>query len=653
MKRLITSAVVVLLASMQHAMLASAAPIVHPDRSITFTLKAPEASSVQVAGGDGLGAGPFRMVKSADGVWSVTTPPAVPGFHYYWFLLNGVQVNDPTAPTYFGYGRETGGIEVPEAGADFYSIKAVPHGEVREKWYFSKTTGEWRRALVYTPADYDKNPGSRYPVLYLQHGSGENETGWTRQGKAQFILDNLIADGKARPMIVVMDRGYAIRAGTTNADTASDAWLKNLRVSFTTFEDVVIQDLIPAIDASYRTMPDRNHRAMAGLSMGGMQTLFIAPRHLDKFAYVASLSGPIVREIKADQSFDTRGKFDTKTAYEGAFSDPAAFNTRVKLFWIGVGTAEPEMFRTSIGGAVAALKSAGVRVEYFESQGTSHEWQTWRRSLNDLAPRLFRPENKVAIDEAGGPPTNYRLVWSDEFDIDGLPSPADWVYDVALNRRGWANEELQYYSAARRENSRIENGRLIIEARRESTSTFADTGGQQYTSARLITRGRHAWKYGFFEIRAKLPCGRGSWPAIWTLGEPEARWPERGEIDIMEHVGFDPGVVHGTVHTKAYNHVNGTHRSASVSIPDACSAFHRYQLTWTPERIVVGHDDRNYFEFRREPAGGSDAWPFDAPQYLLLNIAVGGTWGGQKGVDDAIFPVQMEVDYVRVYQAGR
>ena len=258
-----------------------------------------------------------------------------------------------------------------------------------------------------------------------------------------------------------------------------------------------------------------------------------------------------------------------------------------------------------------------------------------------------------SIDEAGGQPAGYRLVWSDEFETEGLPDPKRWVHEVVSNRRGWANEELQYYSAARRENSRIEKGVLILEARRESTRSFADSGGQRYTSARLITRGLKEWTYGFFEIRARLPCGRGTWPAIWTLGSDALRWPDRGEIDIMEHVGFDPGVVHGTVHTKAFNHVINTQRGARVSIPDACTAFHRYQMTWTADRITIGHDDRNYFQFRRDTAGGHDAWPFDAPQYLLINIAVGGTWGGQHGVDDNIFPVRMEIDYVRVYQLAR
>lgn len=358
-------------------------PSIHSDRRITFSLKAPDATTLQVAGGDGLGMGPFPMTKGTDGTWSVTTPPSVPGFHYYWFVLNGVEVNDPASETYFGYGKETSGIEVPETGADFYAIQNVPHGEVRTKWYLSKISGEWRRAIVYTPPGYDDHSAAHYPVLILQHGSGEDETGWTHQGRAQFILDNLIAAGKARPMIVVMDRGYAQRAGTPPMPGPT-GWLQN----HTSFEDVVVHDLIPMIDASYRTIPDREHRAMAGLSMGGMQTLFITLEHLDLFAYIGSFSGSIIPNIRTANG--TPQPFDPNTAYGGAFSDPAQFNKRVKLLWLGVGTAEEDDFRAHIGGTVKTLRKAGVRVEYFESSGTAHEWQTWRRGLNDFAPRLFR-----------------------------------------------------------------------------------------------------------------------------------------------------------------------------------------------------------------------------------------------------------------------
>ncbi len=359
-------------------------PRIHSDRRITFSLKAPDARSLQVAGGDGLGKGPFPMTKGADGIWRVTTPPSVPGFHYYWFVLNGVQVNDPASETFFGYGKETSGIEVPEAGADFYAIQNVPHGEVRAKWYLSTITGEWRRAFVYTPPGYDEHASTRYPVLVLQHGSGENETGWTHQGRAQFILDNLIAAGTARPMILVMDRGYTWPAGKPASTKGPAEWLQGQ----TAFEDVVVHDLIPMIDASYRTIPDREHRAMAGLSMGGMQTLFITLEHLDLFAYIGSFSGSIVPNMRSANG--TAQPFDPKTAYGGAFADSQAFNTRAKLLWVGVGTAEDDDFRADTLAKVDALRKAGVRVGYFESPGTAHEWQTWRRDLNDFAPRLFR-----------------------------------------------------------------------------------------------------------------------------------------------------------------------------------------------------------------------------------------------------------------------
>lgn len=365
-------------------------PRILPDRRIVFTIKAPDAHTLEVAGGDGLGKGPFPMTKGTDGTWSVTTPPAVPGFHYYWFILDGVQVNDPGSETYFGYNKETSGIEVPEAGVNFYDVKNVPHGEVRMKWYFSKTTGEWRRAFVYTPPAYDKNVTTHYPVLILQHGAGENETGWTKQGRANFILDNLIAESKAKPMIIVMDRGYATRAGTQPVRTfAPGAKPQDFHEAFSAFGDVVINDLIPTIDSSYRTIPDKEHRAMAGLSMGGMQTIFIAPRHLDKFAYIGSFSGPVIPGINAPKQQPGSGSsIDANTVFDGVFADPAAINKQVKLLWLGVGSEEKQ-FLPGIKGAADALKASGVKLVFFESPGTAHEWQTWRRDLRDFAPRLF------------------------------------------------------------------------------------------------------------------------------------------------------------------------------------------------------------------------------------------------------------------------
>jgi beta-glucanase (GH16 family) len=258
----------------------------------------------------------------------------------------------------------------------------------------------------------------------------------------------------------------------------------------------------------------------------------------------------------------------------------------------------------------------------------------------------------AAIDEPGGAPAGYRLVWADEFNTDGLPDASKWSYDTARNRLGWYNSEAQYYANARAANARVEAGALIIEARREDldSATFADWGGQHYSSARLITRGHAAWTYGFFEVRAMLPCGVGTWPAIWTLSaSPQAVWPDNGEIDIMEHVGFDPGVIHASTHTAAFNHTKNNGSTATITAADVCGAFHRYQLTWTAERIVIGMDDRNYMQYPNDGSGNAE-WPFDGPQYLILNVAIGGSWGGAHGIDASIFPVRMQVDYARVYQ---
>jgi enterochelin esterase-like enzyme len=343
-------------------------PQIASDLSVSFRLRAPEAKKVQLRGGTGLVKDSLDFTRGENGVWTLTTPPAVPGFHYYWFVVDGVNVNDPASYSYFGWARETSGIEVPEKGTDFYAVKDVPHGAVRAHWYQSKITGKWRKAHVYTPPGYD-NSRTRYPVLYLQHGAGENERGWVEQGRANFILDNLIAAKKAKPMILVVDTGYASFAGTTVGTNRSAATAA--------FEDVMLKELIPTIDASFRTKAGREHRAMAGLSMGSGQTLNITLKHLDKFAWIGAMSGA------------PRQGFDVATAYDGAFRDAAMFNKKVKLLWFGAGTAE-ERFHASTISMHEALNRAGIRNVFYPSPGTDHEWQTWRRSLHDFAPRLFQ-----------------------------------------------------------------------------------------------------------------------------------------------------------------------------------------------------------------------------------------------------------------------
>jgi beta-glucanase (GH16 family) len=236
-------------------------------------------------------------------------------------------------------------------------------------------------------------------------------------------------------------------------------------------------------------------------------------------------------------------------------------------------------------------------------------------------------------------PQTWTLVWQDEFDGSGLPDASRWDYEVGRIR----NNELQYYTRARAANARVENGLLTIEAHREPLE------GASYTSASLTSRA--SWTYGRFEVRARLPRGRGTWPAIWTLGTNirAVGWPACGEIDIMEHVGFDPGRIHANIHTRAYNHVQGTNKGNRILVSRPDEEFHVYAAEWTPQGIDVFVDGQKYFSFARE-AGGPDVWPFDAPQYLILNLAIGGSWGGRQGVDESAFPAQYVIDYVRVYR---
>jgi beta-glucanase (GH16 family) len=241
-------------------------------------------------------------------------------------------------------------------------------------------------------------------------------------------------------------------------------------------------------------------------------------------------------------------------------------------------------------------------------------------------------------------PVGDTLVWSDEFGTDGLPDPTHWAYDTEANASGWYNHELQYYAPARVENAVVADGHLRITARHESLTNAADYGGQAYTSARLITRGLASWTYAYIEVRAKLPCGAGTWPAIWMLGEA-GDWPRSGEIDIMEQVGADPTGIFSTVHMQASAGTSGD--GGRLDVPDACTAFHIYALTWTRDALVMAVDGTPVHRYAN-PHTGPDAWPFDAPQDLLLNLAIGGDMAG--AVDDTIFPVTFDIDYVRVYQ---
>jgi len=353
---------------------------------VELRIKAPDATKVRVS----FWSGPkLDLVKQSDGLWTVTTPPLVPGLHYYMFNVDGAEVADLGSHAFFGGGKHASAVEVPEAGSTYYSIQPVPHGQVREVWYDSKVTGTWRHALVYLPPGYDEQTKRRYPVLYLQHGGGEDETGWIRQGRANFILDNLVAAGSSQPMIVVMAYGYARRAGQPVPDLAgkppgSPERAKAMLDMASAFEADVTEALIPFVDSTFRTMADRDHRAMAGLSMGGMQTFHVTLNHLDLFSYIGGFSGAGAAQLLAGE------KLDARTAYNGAFADPAAFAKKVRLLWLGVGTDEPERMREGIRGLHASLTEAKIPHVYWESPGTDHEWQTWRRDLKDFAPRLFK-----------------------------------------------------------------------------------------------------------------------------------------------------------------------------------------------------------------------------------------------------------------------
>jgi enterochelin esterase-like enzyme len=353
-------------------------PKVDADSRMEFSIKAPDAKSVQVQVGT---APKIDLAKSSDGIWTVTTPAAVPGFHYYYLIIDGVTVSDPASYTFFGVGKDSSGIEVPEKGADFYLIQDVPHGEVREHWYHSSLTGKWRHLVIYTPPGYEKNQKVRYPVLYLQHGSGEDETGWVKQGHANFIFDNLIAAGRAKPMIVVMSNGYATKAGEAEPPPLRQRGTLRLPSAF---GEELLTQVIPLIDKAYRTLPDRDHRAMAGLSMGSAQTLQITTSHLDTFAFIGAFSGA---------GFGG-GEVNFKADYNGAFADPAVFNKKVRVLFVGLGTMEPSFITTGVTAFNKALDQAGVKHVFYQSPGTAHEWQTWRRDLNEFVPLLFQQVSK-------------------------------------------------------------------------------------------------------------------------------------------------------------------------------------------------------------------------------------------------------------------
>lgn len=343
-------------------------PQVNSEGCVRTQILAPDAKYVQLD----IGGVKYDMVKDASGLWTGESAPQDEGFHYYQLNIDGASVPDPGTKYFYGAGRWGSGIEIPANDSEIYAMKDVPHGLVSELNYFSDITQAWRRCFVYTPPGYDANTAKRYPVLYLQHGSFEDETGWPGQGKANLILDNLIAEKKAVPMIIVMDNGYAYKAQTNT---------ENARPTMA-FEEVMMQEIIPMIDKRFRTAANRKSRAIAGLSMGANQTMQIAMNNLDHFAYYGGFSGT--------SNYPSSNEINIDTFLNGAFKDGRKVNEQLKVLWLGIGTKEPEPFPGSIGAFINMLKKQGVKYEYYESPKTAHEWLTWRRSLHQYAQLLFK-----------------------------------------------------------------------------------------------------------------------------------------------------------------------------------------------------------------------------------------------------------------------
>jgi hypothetical protein len=382
-------------------------PRIEQDSRVTFQFKAPDAQKVQVS----IANVPYDMVKGDNGVWSYTSEPQAPGYHNYWMVVDGAVVLDPATNAFIGYGHMCNGFEVPEPGVSFYDLKDVPHGNVIIKNYFSKTANSWRHIFVYTPPGYAEKTSVRYPVLYLQHGGGEDERVWTEMGRTNLILDNLLAEGKVKPMIVVMEtsavgapptapRPPAAAAGAPGAPGAAmRGGFPGMAAGGAAYGKLMINDLIPWVDSNFRTVADKDHRAMAGLSMGGFMTASVTMSNLDKFSYIGLFSGGTAAGFGAGgrgspipmNAPPPPATLDFKTIYSGAMADPAKFNREVKVFFFSCGTEPPLENPEALKKHQEQLVAGGITNSYlYISPGTSHEWQTWRRSLYVFAPLLFR-----------------------------------------------------------------------------------------------------------------------------------------------------------------------------------------------------------------------------------------------------------------------
>ncbi|HTN22248.1 MAG TPA: alpha/beta hydrolase-fold protein [Pelobium sp.] len=343
-------------------------PQVNEKGQVRASILAPNANKVQLD----IGGVKYDLVKDAKGIWTGESQPQDEGFHYYQLNIDGASVPDPGSMYFYGAGRWGSGIEIPAHDQEFYALKDVPHGLVSENIYFSKITNTSRRCFVYTPPGYTQDNKTRYPVLYLQHGSFEDETGWSAQGKANLILDNLIAQKKAVPMIVVMDNGYAYKPRESDAEN---------RAPVSVFEEVLVTEVIPMIDAKFRTLANRENRAIAGLSMGANQTMRIIMNNLDKFSSIGGFSGT--------PNYPSSEEIDPVTFLNGSFKNGQSVNKQLDVLFLGLGTHEGNPFPGSISAFKNMLDKQGIKYVYYESPKTAHEWLTWRRDLREFASLLF------------------------------------------------------------------------------------------------------------------------------------------------------------------------------------------------------------------------------------------------------------------------
>ncbi len=348
-------------------------PQVNSEGRVRASISAPEAHKVQLD----ISAVKYDLTKDKNGVWTGDSDPQDEGFHYYQLWIDGAAVPDPGSIYFYGASRWGSGIDIPAKDQEFYSLKNVPHGQIREQIYFSKSNNSLRRCFVYTPPDYETNSTKQYPVLYLQHGGGEDETGWPNQGKTNLIMDNLIAEGKVNPFIIVMDNGTwswpeNVPRPKPGQRPAPGSWPPAGWADG--FKKTMIEDIIPMIDSNFRTLADQEHRAMAGLSMGGMQTRIITLANPDVFSYVGLFSGGSITMDDINKS--------------------PGFKEKVKLLFVSYGSRELDNGKTRFGGNpeidTDALKNIGMNTHYYVSPQTAHEWQSWRRSLHEFAQLLFK-----------------------------------------------------------------------------------------------------------------------------------------------------------------------------------------------------------------------------------------------------------------------